>query len=254
MCTQCTYTVDSDIQDAPQECYYFNNANDGREFAIRYAEFSPHDSARAYPYFTSRVVKASAGECVQYNIDEGASFNNESNDGEQDVRVLHYFNSTFNGTIAVPTCDAALDSTTYIYNELLPPQNATSQSCGTRCLWLYAWQNKGPKTQHPMLLFQCPISISEVSNTTPHSQYDWQSLPDLNARLAAASIALTGRYNKSQWVQGEKLATVPAVSVGVSIVLFILPILTPFSSADSFHSPVQFLLGNSKPSRRRCWR
>lgn len=85
-----------------------------------------------------------------------------------------------------------LNSTTYIYiyNGLLPPQNTTSQSCGTQCLWLYAWQNKNPKTQRSMLLFQCPISISAVSNIT----HDRQNLPDLNAGLAAASIALTGRY------------------------------------------------------------
>lgn len=119
----------------------------------------------------------------------------DSSDGKQDVRVLQYFNSTFNGKISVPKCDGALDSTTYIYNGVDPPQNGTSQLCGTRCLWLYAWQNKGSFTKRPMFLFQCPISISEVSNITPHR--DWQILPDMNARLAAASIALTGRYTNT---------------------------------------------------------
>lgn len=200
----CSYTVDSDIQGAPQECYYFENKN-GQEFALRYAEYNPDDSARAYPFSTDRVVKASAEECFQYNINVESSQKIDSSDGKQDVFLMDYYNSTFNGTISVPTCDTANDSTTYIYNGDLPPQNATVQGCGARCLWLYALQNTGPLTKKPLTLVQCSINISEASNMTP--DHDWQILPDLNARLAAASIALTGRYTypngsvKKYWQQ-----------------------------------------------------
>lgn len=186
---RCSYTVDSDIQRAPQDCYYFKET-DGREFAVRYAEYNPGDSARAYPYITDRVVKASAEECYQYNIHEENQLKINSNDGKQDVWVWQYYNSTFNGITSVPACDKAYGSTTYIYNEVLPPQIATVQACGNRCLWLYALRNDYPSTKRPLVLFQCSISISEVSN----AHRDWQILPDLNARLAAASIALTGRY------------------------------------------------------------
>lgn len=188
---RCSYTSDSDIQSAPQDCYYFHNKN-GQEFALRYAEYNPDDSTRAYPFLTDRVVKASAGECFHYNIDVEGSRKADSSDGKQDVFVWSYYNSTFNGTISVPTCDTANDSTTYIYNGALPPQNATAQSCGARCMWLYALQNTGPLTKSPMMLVQCSINISEANNMIP--DHDWQILPDMNARLAAASIALTGRY------------------------------------------------------------
>lgn len=187
----CPYTIDSDIQGAPQECYYFTKTNN-REFALRYAEYNPEDSRRAYPFFTDRVVKASAGECFQYDIDKSSSWKIDSNDGIQDVQVLKYYNSTFNGTISIPIADEAFDSTTYIYNGALPPQNATTEACGARCVWLYARRTGGPTSNRTMLLFQCPISISDVSNVSQHDAF--QVLPDLNARLAAASIALTGRY------------------------------------------------------------
>lgn len=183
----CNYTQDSDIQNASQDCYYFSHTN-GQEFAFRYAQYNPKDSVRAYPYLTDRIVKASAKECFQYTVTNAAG-TVDSQDGIQDTWFWYFYNSTFNGTISIPRRYAAFDSTTYIYNGTKAPPNEDFQSCGPRCMRLYAWRSPGPETKRPWAVFQCSITISEVSNVAK----DWQSLPDDNAYLAAASIALTGR-------------------------------------------------------------
>lgn len=194
----CPYTSDSEIQNAPQNCYYFSNTN-GKEFAARYAEYNPDDSARAYPFFSNRIVKTFAGECFQYEIFNFPNkiIKTDSHDGIQDTWVWEYYNSTVNDTIDIPRREAALDATTYIYNGFHEPdsEEATRQTCGPRCSWLYAWHSKRNSTDRP-LLFRCPINVSEVSNVNN----DLQEVPNRIARLAAASIALTGRKT-NDWRQ-----------------------------------------------------
>ena len=190
----CSYTDDSEIHRAPQNCYYFNHTN-GQEFAFRYAQYNLADSARAYPYLTDRIVKASAGECFQYDVPGPANVT-DSQDGNQDTWVWHFHNSTFNGTISIPRRDAAFDATTYIFNGTNPPPEADFQKCGHRCIWLYAWRSTGELTGRPPSLFQCPITVSDVYNVSDGK--DWQVLPDDNAYYAAASIGLTGRFT-SDW-------------------------------------------------------
>ena len=192
----CSYTKESEIPIAPQNCSYFIH-NNGQDFAIRYAEYNPDDVSRAYPFFTDRIVKASAGECSQYDVDPNGSVTG-SNDGKEDTWVWKiYNNSTGNETISIPKREAAFDATTYIYNGVNPPPNATTQSCGDRCIWVYAWRSVGNLTKRSQpAVFKCPITVSEVTNVDK----DWQNLPDNVARYAAASIALTGRP-KPDWQQ-----------------------------------------------------
>lgn len=193
----CPYTEESQIQSAPQNCSYFSHTN-GQEFAIRYAEYNPDDLAQAYPFFTDRIVKASAGECSQYDV-IGDPTVKSSNDGENDTWVWNISkDSTHNETISIPKREAADDATTYIYYGTSAPPEATAQACGDRCMWLYAWRSGGPLTKRKSAVFKCPINISNVTN----SDEDWKVLPNDIARYAAASIALTGRNAPvSQWQQ-----------------------------------------------------
>lgn len=191
----CSYTNDSEISSSAQNCSYFRHTK-GHEFAIRYAEYNPEDRGRAYPFFTDRIVKASAGECSQYDVYPTPS-TKSSNDGNDDTWVWTIFqNSTVNETLPIPKREAAYDATTYIYDGTSAPPGATVQSCGRRCMWLYAWRSGGNLTNRKEAVFKCPITVSNVSNAHEH----WQNLPDDIARYAAASIALTGR-NAPHWQQ-----------------------------------------------------
>lgn len=192
----CNYTQDSDIQNASQDCYYFSHTN-GQEFAYRYAQYNPKDSARAYPYLTDRIVKASASECFQYKV-INAPDKVDSQDGIQDTLLWHFYNSTFNGTISIPQRDATYDSTTYIYNGTDVPPHEEFQSCGNRCIRLYAWRSPGPVRERPLTVFQCSITVGEVNSVVK----DWQRLPDNLSYYAAASIALSGIHTQDlHWRQ-----------------------------------------------------
>ncbi|KAL8831014.1 MAG: hypothetical protein Q9191_001110 [Dirinaria sp. TL-2023a] len=186
---RCPYTRDIDIRAAPQNCTYFYNTADP-EFAFRYSEYNPKDDARAYPYLTGRIIKTSASDCYQYEMTNSSFHKIDSPDGLQDTWVLPFHNETYNGSIPIPRSNAAFDSTTYVYNETSVPQNLTMSSCGPRCISLYAFRSYGTATKRPSVMFKCSVMVGEVSNAVN----DTQQLPDMNARLAAASIALTGRY------------------------------------------------------------
>ena len=185
---RCLYSTDDDIIASNQSCIYFYNRN-GRDFAFRYSEYDPQDTARSYPYLTDRIVKASTGDCHQYAV--SSSYLRDSNDGLQAEFVWSFNNDTYDGVLPIPKASQAFDSTTYVYNGTDLPQNTTTEACGPRCLWVYAFQDTGPlREMKPPELYQCPITITDVSNVTN----DAQMLSDDNARIAAASITLTGRY------------------------------------------------------------
>lgn len=190
--TRCDYTDESQIKDAPQNCSYFRSTRTGGEpeYAFRYADYNPSDVARAYPLLTDRIVKASTGRCLQYSINVNDSYAIDTPDGIKETMVWLYSNETFNGSISIPKPNGAFDSTTYIFNGISAPQDADLQACGPRCINVYAMRWEGKLTDRPKTLFQCPITVSEVSHTTN----EMQVLPAENARLAAASIALSGRY------------------------------------------------------------
>lgn len=183
----CPYTTDHDILQAPQNCTYFANRNE-QEFAYRYAEYNTHDRARAYPHLTKRLIKTFPGQCYQYKT--GREYQEESPDGPLSIQVWSYSNETTDGLLRVARTDTAFDSTTYAYTGIEAPQNASAVSCGPRCIWLYAIRQAGVVTHRGHDVFMCPITVSDVSN----AQSPAHIVPDHTARLAAASIALTGRY------------------------------------------------------------
>ena len=185
----CPYTIDDDIKDAPQDCGYFAN-NDGQEFALRYLEYNLNDSVGTYPYRTNRIIKASSGPCYQYSVDIDQVYSIDGTDGIQEIFVYPFFNATYSNILPIPKPNAAFDATSYVWNGTLAPQNAIEQSCGPRCVWLYAFQSIGILTGRPDQIFQCPITVSDVTETTQSVH----QLSDENARIAAASIALSGRY------------------------------------------------------------
>lgn len=237
----CPYTEDSEIYSASQNCDYFRHRN-GQEFAFRYAQYNPNDIARAYPYFTHRVVKAFTGECFQFDV-RPRSRKIDSQDGLQDTWVWDFYNSTFNGTLFVPARDAALDATTYIYNGTNAPLDASLQYCGTRCIFIYAWRSPGPLTGGPPLIFQCPVTISDVSNVDKGAEH-WQALPNENARYAAASIALTGRYT-SDW-HWRQFRLYPWE--------YVKPYISSVPDSKYNFTTIQFLLGNPQPHCLGSWR
>ncbi|KAL8686914.1 MAG: hypothetical protein Q9218_006768, partial [Villophora microphyllina] len=201
----CHYTSDDQIFNASQDCEYFINQN-RHEYAYRFMEFNPDDRARSYPFLTKRLIKASAGDCYQYTT--GDFYDVASGDGPQSVRVRPYSNGTHNGTISIPRPATAFDSTTYVYAGDFAPQNASAQACGPRCIWLYAFQSYGPVTKRDSSVFQCPITVSNVSNAGNPAHI----VPDDTARMAAASIALTGRYtnpNGSEWKHWQQYQLYP---------------------------------------------
>ena len=189
----CSYTNDDDIKDAAQDCGYFSKT-DGQEFAYRYKEYNLNDSAGTYPYRTNRIIKASSGTCYQYSVDTDQVYTIDGTDGKQEVLVYPFFNATYRDILPIPRPNAAFDATSYVWNGTQAPQNATIQSCGPRCMWLYAFQSLGAITGRPNQIFQCPITISDVLETTQAAH----QLSNENARLAAASIALSGRYTGPQ--------------------------------------------------------
>ncbi|KAL9034354.1 MAG: hypothetical protein Q9214_007082, partial [Letrouitia sp. 1 TL-2023] len=182
---RCPYTTDEDIFQANQSCAYFTNTAKP-EFAYRYLEFNPDDVAGVYPYLTKRLVKASPSECSQYE-----TFRSRDERDRYGLTLWHFNDGAENKTISIPLVNTALDSTTYIYNDTTIPQDSIDQACGPRCLYVYALRQQGPRRNNTLnTLFQCQINITNVTNIGDQVQV----LADRNARLAAASIALTGRY------------------------------------------------------------
>ncbi|KAI4126464.1 MAG: hypothetical protein LQ347_004963 [Umbilicaria vellea] len=191
----CRYQDDSDIHNGSQTCPYFCHDN-GQEFAHRYVEYNPHDEAQAYPYLTNRTVRASTGQCYQYDVDWPNSLLVSGTDGKDDVQVFAFTNGTFTGHLPIPRSQGEYNSTTYVYNGSALPRDDTETACGPRCLWIYVLRLGIPKNNSllPAVIFSCPITVSEVHNAT----WKWQFLLDSEARLAAASIALTGRYTSPE--------------------------------------------------------
>lgn len=184
----CRYHDDSGIQNANQTCPYFCHDNK-QEFAYRYNVYNPSDTAHAYPCLTNRNVRASAGQYHRYEVNPAKSSVVSGTDGTNEVERVAFTNGTFTGHLPIPRSDAAFSSTTYVYNGSALPSDGTATACGPRCLWIYAL-HQGDGYNTPAHIVSCPITVSEVYNSTQ----DWQILPDGPARTAAASIALTGRY------------------------------------------------------------
>ena len=181
----CTYNSTADIFSANQSCPYFCSA-DRSEFAYRFNEYNPSDTTFTYPHLTNRLITSKVEACYKYDIDWAKSPIIDSPDGENDTQFFFYYNSTYNSKIRIPRSAGGFNSTTYIYDGVKIPQNATLVACGPRCLKIYVLRLGRP---FPANIFECQISVTDVTNTTA----PWQEYPNGMARLAIASIALTGR-------------------------------------------------------------
>ena len=199
----CPYNSDQDIYDGFQNCTYFSSKTRS-EHAYRYAEYNPGDRAHAYPYLTNRIVKTSAANCHEYQFTR--KYLVDYQDGIKGLWIYEYHNETSNGTLPIPKPLTAGDATTYIYNGTLAPQDAKVQSCGDRCILLYAYRSSGPESNRPDSFFQCEVTVSEVTN----AQEPEHKLSAESARLAAASIALSGRsFNGTKQMEWQQYQLYP---------------------------------------------
>ena len=177
------------IQDVVKSTYnygYFCRNTPG-ECAYRFVEYNPDDRQRIYPSFSNRTITASTGECFTYWESESPKLAKDTT-GNLDAYQYKIFNGSVHDTIIIPSQLGGIDSTTYIYRGTNTPENTKLFSCGDRCLWMWAHKSEGRGEKSTF--YQCPITISPVSNIN----HDTQIVPDGVARLAASSIALQGRW------------------------------------------------------------
>ena len=170
---------------------YFCRRTPGKqEFAYRFKEYNCDDSERMYPSFTNRVVTASSGVCFNYT----ELHQTLGPDLYNNMAAYNYTfsNSTYNSSISIPISSEGWTVTTYIYRGTKVPHLATVNSCGDRCMWIWAHRASVPKND-TSTFYQCPITISKVSNASYATKY--LQVPDSVARVAAASIALQGRWS-----------------------------------------------------------
>ena len=177
--------------------YYCRRTRHQQEFAYRFNEYNPDDTQNSYPQFTNRIITASAGQCFDYTMV------GEPQDVSDGILRYEYTNGTFNGSITIPGQSGTFDGTTYIYRGGNTPQEAVINvnACGPRCIWV--WAHKLVGSGESSTFYQCPITVSQVSNTTN----DTQKVSKDMARLSAASIALQGRPSGNNiWTQYQLYA------------------------------------------------
>ena len=188
--TCCPYNTTADIFSANQSCPYFCSA-DTQQFAYRFNEYNPLDNTFSYPYLSNRLITSNVEACYEYDVDWSSSPLKDSPDGQQDTQVFSFHNKTYSSQIPIPRSAGAYNSTTYVYNGTSIPQLTTLVACGPRCLTIYTLRLGIPPPGgiEPATIFGCDISVSNVTNVTA----SWQEYSNDMARLAIASIALTGR-------------------------------------------------------------
>ena len=167
---------------------YFCRRTPGKQqFAYRFKEYNYDDREKIYPSFTNRIITASSGECLNYT-----ELNHTLGPDLYNIMAAWNYtfsNSTYNSSISIPISSDGWTATTYIYRGPKLPHLA-EDNCGDRCLWIWAHRAELPGSD-TSTFYQCPITISEVSNATTALQ----DVPDSVARVAAASIALQGRWS-----------------------------------------------------------
>lgn len=143
----------------------------------------------AYPYYGGqRFITAAATECNgNLTFSPHAA---DGHDGPKSEFVWPFQNSTGIYSLSIPRSILARASTTYIWNGTATPPLATQQTCGPRCIVLFALRDMDRGSNHEITIFQCRITISLMSNVKNPAHV----LSDNMARTAAASIALSGRW------------------------------------------------------------
>lgn len=155
-----------------------------------------NDTEKAYPRFTHRFITTSSGKCFNY-----------SQDGKPEPltggNLLYKFhNGTFNGNITIPGVLNTWYGTTYVFRGFHSPPEADLQRCGLRCINVWAHRSKSP--HNDAQIYQCPITVSAVYNAT----HDNHTISNGMARLAATSIALSGRMNDDKSWNQFQLSTI----------------------------------------------
>lgn len=190
------YDQIQDVYDSKDNYGYFCRKTPG-ECAYRFMEYNPEDHQRTYPRFTNRTITASAHQCYTY-LEEKREIVNDAS-GVNDALNFTIFNGSVHDNIIIPLQNGGEGATTYIYRGINVPQNAVTFSCGDRCIWMWAHKSEGKGENSTF--YQCPINISHVSNTEDSTL----DVPNDVARLAAAAIALQGRWigsdNNMIWTQ-----------------------------------------------------
>ena len=181
------YNTTADILNSKYDYDFYCRRNPGnQEFAYRFSEYNPKDKQRSFPWFTNRIITASSGPCFEYayvNRTLGLSLG-----GIRSAWNYTFTNGSYSGNILIPADMESLNGTTYVYRGINIPQEATAWHYGPRGMWM--WGHKSGGAGSNSTFYQCPISISSVSNVTNSSQ----NLSDGMARLAASAIALQGRF------------------------------------------------------------
>lgn len=184
-----SYTELSEVLNSPINYNYYRRLpHDKKEFAYRFNEYNYYDKQKSYPHFTNRIITIWSTACFSYNVTHSQRVPAINGDG-QGVK-LSFENKTFKGSISIPDSALGVWSTTYIYQgPKRPEDNSPEAACGDRCIMIWAYKNFESLNG----LAACQIHVSAVSNATQ----DEHHVPDGVARIAAASIALQGRY----WIE-----------------------------------------------------
>ncbi|KAL8735710.1 MAG: hypothetical protein Q9181_002733 [Wetmoreana brouardii] len=167
--------------------FFHRKVPDRPQVAYRFNEYNPNDISKVYPYLTNRTITAEARNCITYT---------QTSADDKDPQTFTYVNdvnATDNGTIKIPQIHLGREGTTYIYRGFHEPTKADLQSCGSRCVYMWAYKNPSgspPGNPEPPAFYKCPANISEVYNSS-RPEHDE---PDTVAKMAAASIALHGQY------------------------------------------------------------
>ena len=182
------YSEITDVTPKQDYQYYCGRNGSRQEFAYRFKEYNPTDAYKAYPHFTGRIITAASGDCLEYD-QVGTPAPDKV--GDMDASNFTYTNHSIDGSISIPTSSLGREGTTYIYRGINVPAETSTYGCGLRCIWMWAYKNPGA-TDGPKF-YQCPVTISIVSNVTQPAH----NVSDAVARVAAASIALQGRFEGS---------------------------------------------------------
>lgn len=187
-----TYNAISDLLKQKQDYPIWSHRTQP-EFAHRFNEYNESDTQKAYPHFTERVITSSSGMCMEYNV---SSTGSPKNIGRVSATELTYNNQKIHSSIIIPNSafQPGHYGTTYIYRGFKVPAAATDTTnvvCGTRCMYVWVLQDLGESGVSK--LYQCPITISNVTN----AKLPQHNIPDSLAKLLAVSIALQGQAHYS---------------------------------------------------------
>ena len=174
--------------------YFHRQIPNRQQVAYRFNEYNPNDNQKIYPHMTNRTIYAEARNCITYK-----QTRSDNNDPET-LSMTNADDTGENQTITIPKSFLGREGTTYIYRGFHDPPAAELQSCGDRCLWMWAYRN--PSGAQPPAFYKCPVNVSRVMNA-PQPKHQ---ISDHVAKMAAAAIAMHGGYrgpvadnNKKDW-------------------------------------------------------